>query len=328
MRCSVSIPESGVLIMFLNSCSKGPCYNGGTCLSKVCLCPAFCHGHHCEECDKDPYPPQQSVNIDSISFNVIMDQGWIVVLRRRDGTLDFHEGRFWTEYENGFGDLSSEFWLGNKYIHLLTNNGSSYKCRVEILTEDNRWLWSEYDTFSVGPSSDKYRLHLQGYNSSSTAVIIEDRSIQPDDVTYLNDNSTFTCSNFVTNRQQYTQIFKESFCADDQMSVTVVGRQMTCDNGLFLFKRTMLQWWYMFEKSAFVQLFVMDIIVKNVIRIHIPLNRVSILIQSHSINMDQGWIVVLRRRDGTLDFHEGRFWTEYENGFGDLSSEFWLGRYY
>ena len=63
---------------------------------------------------------------------------------------------------------------------------------------------------------------------------IEDRSIQPDDVTYLNDNSTFTCSNFVTNRQQYTQIFKESFCADDQMSVTVVGRQMTCDNGLYV----------------------------------------------------------------------------------------------
>ena len=65
-------------IYYSDTCSKGPCYNGGTCLSKVCLCPAFCHGHHCEECDKDPYPPQQSVNIDSISFNVIMDQGWIV----------------------------------------------------------------------------------------------------------------------------------------------------------------------------------------------------------------------------------------------------------
>ncbi|KAK2145691.1 hypothetical protein LSH36_662g01028, partial [Paralvinella palmiformis] len=89
------------------------CYNGGKCVNNVCLCPAFCHGDHCEECDKHTYPPQQSVNIDSTTFNIIMDQGWIVVLRRRDRTVDFHEGRFWTEYENGFGDMSGEFWFGN-----------------------------------------------------------------------------------------------------------------------------------------------------------------------------------------------------------------------
>ena len=65
-------------------------------------------------------------------------------------------------------------------------------------------------------------------------MTVEKRGLQPDDVTYLNDNLTLTCSNFITNRQQYTQIFKESFCACDHMHVTVVGRHMACDNGLYV----------------------------------------------------------------------------------------------
>ena len=34
--------------------------------------------------------------------------------------------------------------------------------------------------------------------------------------------------------------------------------------------------------------------------------------------------VVQRRVDGIVDFY--RNWTEYAQGFGDLHSEFWLGR--
>jgi len=77
-------------------------------------------------------------------------------------------------------------------------------------------------------------LRVRPFYWFSLAVIVEEGGLQPDDVIHLNDNSTSTCSNFVTNRQQYTQIFKDSFCADDQMSVTLVGRQMACDNGLYV----------------------------------------------------------------------------------------------
>ena len=45
---------------------------------------------------------------------------WTVIVRRFDGSGDYN--RSWAEYKSGFGDVSGEAWLGNEYLHYLTNN--------------------------------------------------------------------------------------------------------------------------------------------------------------------------------------------------------------
>ena len=76
-----------------------------------------------------------SVNPDGKgSFTVYCDMrtdggGWTVFQRRQDGPVDFYRG--WNDYKSGFGQLTSEFWLGNDKIHRLISSRPS-SLRVEL----------------------------------------------------------------------------------------------------------------------------------------------------------------------------------------------------
>ena len=52
-------------------------------------------------------------------MKICVNHSWTVILRRFDGSGDYN--RNWAEYKSGFGDASGEAWLGNEYLHYLTN---------------------------------------------------------------------------------------------------------------------------------------------------------------------------------------------------------------
>ncbi|XP_052090212.1 fibrinogen-like protein A [Mytilus californianus] len=91
--------------------------------------------------------------------------GWTVVQRRIDGKTNFD--RNWIDYKEGFGDLQKEFWLGNKYLNILTTSGK-YELRVDLTDTSNKMTYALYKTFSISDENSKYKLTIGDY--SGTAV--------------------------------------------------------------------------------------------------------------------------------------------------------------
>ncbi|CAG2246355.1 fibrinogen-like protein A [Mytilus edulis] len=89
--------------------------------------------------------------------------GWLVFQRRIDGTIDFFKE--WVSYENGFGDINSEFWLGNKKLHVLTQEPT--ELRVDVMAWDNEKRYAKYSTFRLGDASSKYTLYVDGYSGDA-----------------------------------------------------------------------------------------------------------------------------------------------------------------
>ena len=90
--------------------------------------------------------------------------GWIVFQRRQDGSVDFY--RYWTDYENGFGNLTGEFWLGLSKIHRLTKEGSN-TLRVDLGDFERNTRYANYSTFNVSDGSTEYILTVGGYSGTA-----------------------------------------------------------------------------------------------------------------------------------------------------------------
>ena len=77
------------------------------------------------------------------------------MIQRRvpNGTVNFTRG--WKHYEEGFGDLDSEFWYGLRNIHCLTTR-ESVELRIDLQDDqENKVTWV-YQQFSVDGPHQKY----------------------------------------------------------------------------------------------------------------------------------------------------------------------------
>ena len=84
-------------------------------------------------------------------------RGWTIFQRRIDGSEDFY--RNWTDYKNGFGNLTGEFWLGLDKIHRLTQSGQNV-LRVDLESFENETRFAIYEKFFVGNETQHYILNV------------------------------------------------------------------------------------------------------------------------------------------------------------------------
>ncbi|KAK3761849.1 hypothetical protein RRG08_048207, partial [Elysia crispata] len=110
------------------------------------------------------YPPYVIMTHDTLKREILCDTktlggGWIIIQRRVTGDMDFY--RDWTDYKNGFGAATGDFWLGNDDIHNLTDK-HPYELRIDFRAKGQE-LFAQYTSFRIEAESDNYRLRLGSY---------------------------------------------------------------------------------------------------------------------------------------------------------------------
>ncbi|KAB5535990.1 hypothetical protein PHYPO_G00124190 [Pangasianodon hypophthalmus] len=84
--------------------------------------------------------------------------GWTVIQRRHDGSVDFDQ--LWNEYQNGFGNLDGEFWLGLEKMYRMTKDEDFI---LKIQMSD----WRDEH------QSVQYRFRLNGEDRNYSLQILE-----------------------------------------------------------------------------------------------------------------------------------------------------------
>ncbi|XP_058861388.1 tenascin-like isoform X3 [Acipenser ruthenus] len=89
--------------------------------------------------------------------------GWIVIVRRQNGKLQFY--RNWKNYTAGFGDMNDEFWLGLDSLHKITSSGQ-YELRVD-LRDRGESAYAQYDKFTISDPRSRYKINVGGYSGTA-----------------------------------------------------------------------------------------------------------------------------------------------------------------
>ncbi|XP_037051525.1 microfibril-associated glycoprotein 4-like [Bradysia coprophila] len=89
--------------------------------------------------------------------------GRTLIQVRYDGLTDFF--RNWVEYRNGFGSVDSDHWLGNNFIHQLTEN-NDYQLKIEVTGfQENEFAFAKYSPFRIGTEDENYKLSVGNFTS-------------------------------------------------------------------------------------------------------------------------------------------------------------------
>ncbi|XP_028306444.1 fibrinogen-like protein 1 isoform X2 [Gouania willdenowi] len=102
------------------------------------------------------------------------DGGWTVIQRRTGQAVSFR--RNWANYENGFGHLIGDHWLGLKKIFLMMESKSKkWTLRVDLWDHEGNTAYAQYRNFRLGDPTTAYKLNV-GFYSGNAGDAIRDGS--------------------------------------------------------------------------------------------------------------------------------------------------------
>ncbi|XP_053681388.1 microfibril-associated glycoprotein 4-like [Anopheles nili] len=156
--------------------------------------------------------PVQTYN--AVSFVVSRDltdnhgfgANWIVFQRRFNGSVGFY--RNWTEYENGFGDLRGEHWLGLSKLHAIL---ATRQHELLIVLEDFEGViaYAHYDDFQIGNASEKYAIKSVGvYQGTAGDSFSQHKDEKFSTYDQDNDKHTTSCADWARGAWWFYKCFR------------------------------------------------------------------------------------------------------------------------
>ncbi|XP_050389865.2 angiopoietin-related protein 7 [Patella vulgata] len=150
------------------------------CENSGCTCPLGYYGDRCQDTITDCTEGFQKglnstndvlTNIKPVtspnSFEVLctfVDGGWTGILNRNKYCSSENFNRTLAEYEEGFGNVASNKWLGlQNVLYLLDNPNSTYTLGVHLYKSNASMCISNYYNFTIGNKSTSYKLDIGGY---------------------------------------------------------------------------------------------------------------------------------------------------------------------
>ncbi|ELT97539.1 hypothetical protein CAPTEDRAFT_202906 [Capitella teleta] len=117
--------------------------------------------------------------------------GWMVFQRRENGDQSFKKG--WQDYADGFGNVKSEFWLGNDLLHEITAS-TPHELRVDLEDFEGNFAFAEYSTFLIRSVEKRYQLLCGGYSGNAGDSLANQNEMFFTTIDMDNDRATENCA--------------------------------------------------------------------------------------------------------------------------------------
>ncbi|XP_055761906.1 angiopoietin-4-like isoform X2 [Salvelinus fontinalis] len=102
---------------------------------------------------------------------MLADGGWTVFQKRTGAEVLFN--KTWAEYEQGFGPLHKDHWLGLSKVFALTKGGRGLNStmRVNLWDFEGGTAFAEYSNFRLGTEKESYKLNVGAYKGNAGDAI-------------------------------------------------------------------------------------------------------------------------------------------------------------
>lgn len=167
------------------------------CESISCLCQGT-QTHTIALPGMSPFP----VSCDS----TLASPGWTVILRRINGVVDFN--RNWRSYQQGFGDLQKEFFIGLDKLHAITSS-QPYELYIHLENAKGETRFAQYSRFAIGNEDASYEItSLGNYTGNAGDGMGQHNHMKFSTFDSDNDNSARNCADENSSGWWFNSCFK------------------------------------------------------------------------------------------------------------------------